>query len=75
MSYLRAEFKTASSNDLLILAITEKDKEKFVPLPYCHVTFYKNTTQMKAVCFYIMHSITIHTVISQHENGAKVATA
>jgi hypothetical protein len=22
-----------------------------------------------------MHSITIHTVISQHENGAKVATA
>jgi len=50
----------ASSNDLLVLAITEKDKEKFVPLPYCHVTFYKNVTQMKVADFYMMHCITIN---------------
>jgi len=60
MSYLCTEFRTASTSDLLVLAITEKDKEKFVPVPYCHVTFYKNITQMKVADFYIMHRITIN---------------
>jgi hypothetical protein len=58
MSYLCTEFHMASYNDLLVLAIRQRDKEKFVPLPYCHVTFYKNITRMKVACVYMMHSIT-----------------